>query len=94
MHVIFKHFLHKEEMFFSYYLSLMKIMHAQFLHTKHIMYRNKGSLFLHYYIFLDINECLNGVCPSNSKCTNTDGSFSCNCIAGYQMVDGHCQGKF
>ncbi|GFN91253.1 fibrillin-1 [Plakobranchus ocellatus] len=37
---------------------------------------------------IDINECIgNGtspVCPENADCTNTVGSFSCSCSAGYR----------
>ncbi|XP_071153468.1 uncharacterized protein [Mytilus edulis] len=41
----------------------------------------------------DINECLDGTdnCPANSSCTNTDGSFTCNCLAGFRKVGSECQ---
>ncbi|VDI73637.1 Hypothetical predicted protein [Mytilus galloprovincialis] len=41
----------------------------------------------------DINECLDGTdnCPANSNCTNTDGSFTCNCLAGFRKVGSLCQ---
>ena len=34
---------------------------------------------------IDINECLtnNGGCDSNAICTNTPGSFNCNCKSGF-----------
>ncbi|WAR04750.1 MLP-like protein [Mya arenaria] len=42
----------------------------------------------------DINECDNSsVCPDNSQCRNTNGSFECNCNSGYvATADGTCQG--
>ena len=44
---------------------------------------------------IDVNECetLNGGCQQT--CTNTDGSFSCDCTEGYELEMGGttCQGK-
>ena len=36
-----------------------------------------------------MDECSSNsaVCPSNSKCMNTDGSFSCLCLPGYERDD-------
>ena len=35
-------------------------------------------------VFLsDIDECLTNPCSPNGACTNTKGSFSCQCNAGY-----------
>ncbi|KAH9505484.1 hypothetical protein Btru_057436, partial [Bulinus truncatus] len=31
----------------------------------------------------DINECLGNACPLNSDCTNTKGSYRCDCHLGY-----------
>ncbi len=31
----------------------------------------------------DVDECLNKSCDGNAACTNTDGSFTCACNAGY-----------
>ena len=45
------------------------------------------------YMYLDIDECLtrNGGCEHN--CTNTEGSFYCSCVDGYQLSnDVHCSG--
>lgn len=30
-------------------------------------------------LFLDINECLENPCQNGGNCTNTNGSFYCNC---------------
>ena len=45
-------------------------------------------------MFTDIDECEQpGVC-SRGRCTNTEGSYHCECDQGYIMVrKGHCQGK-
>ena len=37
-----------------------------------------------YFYRLDIDECKRGnVCPVNSYCINTEGSFRCSCDVGY-----------
>lgn len=47
-------------------------------------------------ILADIDECKredNGGCAHN--CTNTDGSYYCNCTSGYKLNDDrrNCSGK-
>ena len=49
-------------------------------------------------VYLDIDECIDsevtGVCPQNSLCNNTNGSFTCDCQEGYQeLQNGTCNGK-
>ena len=49
-----------------------------------------GRLFL-FELILDIDECTRfggTVCTTNSECVNTDGSFRCQCKAGFQSIDG------
>lgn len=44
----------------------------------------------------DVNECLNvKVCPENSDCVNSDGSYRCSCHRGYafNVATGLCDGK-
>ena len=44
---------------------------------------------------IDINECAvnNGNCGTDKSCTNTIGSYSCQCKAGYrQLTNGNCEG--
>ena len=43
----------------------------------------------------DIDECSNDDdnCHDNATCTNTDGSFTCACIAGYEGNGTQCTGK-
>lgn len=36
-------------------------------------------------IFLDINECEDiTLCQNNGTCSNTDGSYVCSCVEGWQ----------
>ena len=50
---------------------------------------------------LDIDECREAalvgtvICTQeNTQCMNTDGSFECVCVPGYnQTMDGECQRK-
>ncbi|XP_062041583.1 LOW QUALITY PROTEIN: adhesion G protein-coupled receptor E1-like, partial [Lepus europaeus] len=40
----------------------------------------------------DINECLNRrVCPEHSVCTNSEGSYSCSCRAGFVSNNSTCK---
>ena len=66
---------------------------------------SKEGIFFHShsylsYFYTDIDECLEAVanqrdiCPANTACVNTIGSFQCVCVPGYELVDGTCQRKF
>ena len=52
-----------------------------------------------YYIHEDIDECEEAArdgfaqCVGNSKCINTQGSYSCPCFDGYIKINGTCQRK-
>jgi Calcium-binding EGF domain len=47
------------------------------------------------FIFQDVDECLLGIsnCTSNQTCTNTPGSYICNCSSGFSLQDDKCLGK-
>lgn len=49
------------------------------------------------YLISDIDECsdlsLNDCPPSTSLCRNTYGNYSCECLAGFQMKNGACEGS-
>ena len=43
----------------------------------------------------DVDECELGVhtCDSNASCTDTDGSFNCACIDGFEGDGFNCAGS-
>jgi len=43
-------------------------------------------------LLLDINECNNSPCQQN--CSNTLGSFQCNCKTGYTADGTRCNGQW
>ena len=47
------------------------------------------------YNYLDIDECTRGTSGCDHNCTNTDGSYYCTCMDGYeQESDNHtCTGN-
>ena len=48
-----------------------------------------------YFVFQDVDECTNNNGGCEHLCSNTIGSFLCDCGAGYQL-DGNglnCNGK-
>ena len=50
---------------------------------------------LSYPNFLETDECTLGShnCGINAECTNTNGSFSCACNAGYSGNGVTCNGR-
>ena len=61
------------------------------------MHGEPSCLVTKYFCFiaLDIDECSLSVdnCHANANCTNTDGSFLCNCDSGYTGNGTVCAGK-
>lgn len=47
------------------------------------------------YCILDINECLIGIhnCHQDATCSNTNGSFNCNCDHGFRGNGSFCIGN-
>lgn len=43
--------------------------------------------------FIDLNECTETPCSTDANCTNTPGSFACNCHIGYTGNGASCTGK-
>nr|CAB3262801.1 uncharacterized protein LOC100183467 [Phallusia mammillata] len=39
----------------------------------------------------DIDECQRSPCPDNSTCSNTGGSYNCQCNSGFRLNNGHCE---
>ena len=53
------------------------------------------SIFDLFYSFgVDIDECVTGPhnCNENANCTNTNGSFTCQCKEGYTGDGVECEG--
>ena len=47
---------------------------------------------------VDVDECDNGLGPCGTdvtavSCDNTDGSYNCICVSGYDFTDGMCRGN-
>ncbi|PHJ18949.1 calcium binding egf domain-containing protein, partial [Cystoisospora suis] len=38
---------------------------------------------------VDIDECAGNVCPANSTCVNTPGSYECNCNEGFEKGENN-----
>ena len=43
---------------------------------------------------VDVNECDDNVCPQNTTCKNTEGSYQCSCDAGFKQDGDNCTGTF
>ena len=52
---------------------------------------NYGILVVILFI-VDIDECEDEPCHMNAFCTNSEGSFSCQCNVGYQGNGSVCIG--
>lgn len=64
--------------------------------TSALNFWHVSRLCWYYFFFIpDIDECLNDPCI-NGQCINTDGSFRCECLMGYNLdISGvKCEGRF
>ena len=45
---------------------------------------------------LDVDECNSTIfpCGDNANCTDTDGSFKCDCLIGFQGNGFNCTGMY
>ena len=46
--------------------------------------------WLYVSTLLDIDECLDDPCDSNATCTNTAGSYTCECNIGFTGSGHNC----
>ena len=49
-----------------------------------------------YFLFPDVNECSNestNDCDVNANCTNSPGSYNCQCISGFAGDGRNCSGN-
>ena len=44
-------------------------------------------------MIVDVNECQSSPCGNNATCNNTEGSFNCSCIQGFEGDGLNCSGK-
>ena len=52
--------------------------------------------YLFTIAYLDFDECESSEtneCDPNALCTNTEGSYACRCVKGYQGDGTNCTGK-
>ena len=56
----------------------------------------KVTIIIKYiYVFSDIDECKgNHSCHANATCTNTNGSYVCECRPGFNGNGQNCKGEF
>ena len=45
------------------------------------------------FLVVDVDECDTGVCSENADCTNTVGSYTCQCQSGFSGDGQTCTGK-
>ena len=53
-------------------------------------------IFVYSWNALDIDECSTGDhnCTQNHlQCVNMPGTFICECVSGYELVNENCQGN-
>ena len=48
------------------------------------------NCLLLYILYIDIDECLSGPCPSDLICNNMDGNYSCDCPDGTMSNGTDC----
>ena len=53
---------------------------------------NNNISCLDNLLFTDVGECHN--CDPNAECVNTDGGYSCTCVAGYEGSGHTCNSKY
>ena len=47
------------------------------------------------HMLLDIDECSTGEhnCTHNQQCVNNPGDYQCECVSGYELLNGNCEGN-
>ena len=54
-----------------------------------------SSITIFYANIIDIDECVaDSPCSTNAECTNTEGSFMCECNTGFDGDGYNCTGMF
>lgn len=68
-----------------------------YLKTIFIFACNSNNINNNVLILLDTDECASpeaNNCDVNALCTNTDGSYICRCIRGYEGDGRNCTGIY
>ena len=72
----------------------MRIFVLRFIVYAYINIRFR-SRYVYILYYLDIDECALNACGVDANCTNTDGSFTCHCPAGYKGdARVHCYSEY
>lgn len=50
-------------------------------------------LLVQFFMFVDVDECLEFPCSTHFVCNNTVGSYTCTCEEGFALVEGRCEGR-
>jgi len=58
--------------------------------TSYSTYNSYIFMIVMHYLLVDINECTSH--PCQQICTNTPGSYQCNCNSGYVLAGNLCIG--
>lgn len=81
---------------FSYTLNIHKCTELMFFRSQEAM-KMIWIIKKPIAIISDIDECsdlsLNDCPPSTSFCRNAYGNYSCECVTGFQMRNGACEGR-
>ena len=64
--------------------------------SKNLQRETIPNKFVHMHVLLiktDTNECLRN--PCSQLCTNTEGSYKCDCMGGFQLQENgrNCEGN-
>ena len=46
-----------------------------------------AEIRIHFFIYLDVDVCADGSHNCEHVCQNTNGSYTCSCLAGYELSD-------
>ena len=78
-------------------LNLMnfKLINEQSLLIYNALISNDFNIYIVYLIFVDIDECATAShdCHEYATCTNTVGSYTCECNTGFNGDGNTCAGN-
>ncbi len=91
--LLLKHFVPERSIPNFAYILKQLLLHSDF--TWPIMNQVPGLLLvLLTHAHADIDECATNTSMCDQNCTDTSGSFICDCNVGYELINGtKCVGK-